>query len=172
MFLSSQSPADVILQDACLLVRPSHVSLSASSSLYFQCLRLHFYANTHLKPRKFSITCDTVHRGHHPTMISQTLEGRYVDKEKLVKLLKALFGVGNFSIKVRGSYCLARELPVPNSNRPISRQDVDDSFKLSAPRKLTQVRYKAKLRQMSRRVWELLTVDLFQKNEQAQSKPD
>ncbi|KAF6236137.1 hypothetical protein HO173_005766 [Letharia columbiana] len=48
-------------------------------------------------------------------MISQTLEGRYVDKEKLVKLLKALFGVGNFSIK-----------------------DVDDSFKLSAPRKLTQ----------------------------------
>ena len=109
----SQSPADVILQDACLLVRLSHVSLSASSSLYFQCLRLHFYANTHLKPRKFSITCDIVYRGHHPTMISQTLEGRYVDKEKLVKLLKALFGVGNFSIKVRGSWSLRGNFQCP-----------------------------------------------------------
>ena len=35
-------------------------------------------------------------------MISQTLDGRYVDKEKLVKLLKELFGAGNFQVKVRG----------------------------------------------------------------------
>ncbi len=33
-------------------------------------------------------------------MISQTLDGRYISKEKLVKLLKELFGVGYFQIKV------------------------------------------------------------------------
>ena len=33
-------------------------------------------------------------------MKTQTLDGRYVDKEKLVKLLKELFGVGNFQVKV------------------------------------------------------------------------
>lgn len=37
-------------------------------------------------------------------MITQTLDGRYVDKAKLVKLLKELFGVGNFRVKVRGSH--------------------------------------------------------------------
>lgn len=35
-------------------------------------------------------------------MNTQTLDGRYVDREKLVKLLKDLFGAGNFQIKVRG----------------------------------------------------------------------
>lgn len=34
-------------------------------------------------------------------MNSQTLDGRYIDREKLVKLLKDLFGAGNFQIKVR-----------------------------------------------------------------------
>lgn len=48
-------------------------------------------------------------------MFTQTLDGRYVEKEKLVKLLKDLFGVGNFQVK-----------------------DMDDYFKLSAPRQLTQ----------------------------------
>ena len=33
-------------------------------------------------------------------MISQTLDGRYIDREKLVKLLRDLFGGGNFQIKV------------------------------------------------------------------------
>ncbi len=36
-------------------------------------------------------------------MKTQTLDGRYVDKEKLVKLLKELFGIGNFQVKVRRS---------------------------------------------------------------------
>lgn len=34
-------------------------------------------------------------------MFTETLDGRYVNKEKLVKLLKDLFGVGNFQVKVR-----------------------------------------------------------------------
>ena len=34
-------------------------------------------------------------------MNTQTMDGRYVDREKLVKLLKDLFGAGNFQIKVR-----------------------------------------------------------------------
>ena len=33
-------------------------------------------------------------------MNTQTMDGRYVDREKLVKLLKDLFGAGNFQIKV------------------------------------------------------------------------
>lgn len=33
-------------------------------------------------------------------MNTQTMDGRYVDREKLVKLLKNLFGAGNFQIKV------------------------------------------------------------------------
>lgn len=37
-------------------------------------------------------------------MNTQTLDGRYVDREKLVKLLKDLFGAGNFQIKVRGPF--------------------------------------------------------------------
>ena len=34
-------------------------------------------------------------------MNTQTLDGRYIDREKLVKLLKDLFGAGSFQIKVR-----------------------------------------------------------------------
>lgn len=37
-------------------------------------------------------------------MNTQTLDGRYVDREKLVKLLKELFGAGNFQVKVRDSF--------------------------------------------------------------------
>lgn len=46
-------------------------------------------------------------------MISQTLEGRYVDKEKLVKLLKELFGVGNFQIKVRSTWFMLESFQSP-----------------------------------------------------------
>lgn len=38
------------------------------------------------------------------TMNTQTLDGRYVDREKLVTLLKDLFGAGSFQIKVRNSF--------------------------------------------------------------------
>ena len=40
-------------------------------------------------------------------MVTQTLDGRYVDREKLVRLLKDTFGAGTFSVKVRG--CGLRE---------------------------------------------------------------
>ena len=43
-------------------------------------------------------------------MNTQTLDGRYVDREKLVKLLKDLFGVGNYQIKVRNAFRKVREL--------------------------------------------------------------
>lgn len=33
-------------------------------------------------------------------MIIQTLDGRYVDKAKLVRLLKELFGAAQFQVKV------------------------------------------------------------------------
>lgn len=48
-------------------------------------------------------------------MHTQTMDGRYVDREKLVKLLKDLFGAGNFQIKA-----------------------IDDNYKVSAPRALSQ----------------------------------
>lgn len=32
--------------------------------------------------------------------VKQTLDGRYVDSEKLLNLLKSLFGVGNYRIEV------------------------------------------------------------------------
>ena len=53
-----------------------------------------------------NISVTTIARGiRFQTMNTQTLDGRYVDREKLVKLLKDLFGAGNFQIKVRqGSF--------------------------------------------------------------------
>lgn len=33
-------------------------------------------------------------------MINQTLDARYVDKEKLAKMLKDTFGVGQFRVQV------------------------------------------------------------------------
>ena len=45
-----------------------------------------------------------------PTMNTQTMDGRYVDREKLVKLLKDLFGAGNFQIKVGFFATKLREL--------------------------------------------------------------
>ena len=43
-------------------------------------------------------------------MNTQTMDGRYVDREKLVKLLKDLFGAGNFQIKVGSFATKCREL--------------------------------------------------------------
>ena len=43
-------------------------------------------------------------------MNTQTMDGRYVDREKLVKLLKDLFGAGNFQIKVGFFATKLREL--------------------------------------------------------------
>ena len=43
-------------------------------------------------------------------MNTQTMDGRYVDREKLVKLLKDLFGAGNFQIKVGFFTTKLREL--------------------------------------------------------------
>ena len=43
-------------------------------------------------------------------MNTQTLDGRYVDREKLVKLLKELFGMGNFQIKVRDERVFERPI--------------------------------------------------------------
>ena len=49
-------------------------------------------------------------------MITQTLDGRYVDKAKLVRLLKELFGEAQFQVKV-----------LQNSKRkviPVARENV------------------------------------------------
>lgn len=105
-------------------------------------------------------------------MISQTLEGRYVDKEKLVKLLKALFGVGNFSIKVRGSWSLRENFQCPILTDLFHGRTWMTASNFQCLGSLPKYVIKPNSDKISRRVWELLTVDLFQKNEQAQSKPD
>jgi hypothetical protein len=74
-------------------------------------------------------------------MEPQSLDARYVDLQKLVRLLTNTFGAGNFEVDAQ----VRIQIPIqPQFSRP-SRltsqiQDGGDKIVLSVPRKLTKVR--------------------------------
>lgn len=73
-------------------------------------------------------------------MNTQTLDGRYVDREKLVKLLQDLFGAGNFQIKVRSCFQGSFHSLTLQHFVYDFLQAIDDNVKVSAPRALTEVK--------------------------------
>lgn len=104
------------MQDGCLRISPT--GFQADFNIFSQSRRVQLHTTTDLKLRKRLSTCIEVQRGRRPTMISQTLEGRYVDKEKLVKLLKELFGVGNFQVKVGSTGSMPESFQSPVLTEP------------------------------------------------------
>ncbi len=96
-FLDPSQGHNIIMQDVSLIRSQLEISLlpgfkPPTSSLPSISTRVNISSFAIPQRRRFR------------TMNTQTLDGRYVDMEKLVKLLKDLFGAGNFLIKVRGSF--------------------------------------------------------------------
>lgn len=90
---------------------PPNVITSSCRTLVCYSASAHLVLNflPYLAPRLASLRCHAVLKSRYlrhqseyvlERMNTQTMDGRYVDREKLVKLLKDLFGVGSFQIKV------------------------------------------------------------------------
>lgn len=64
--------------------------------------------------------------------LQQVIEGRYVDRARLLHLLKKTFGENNFAVRV-GGYRGARRKPANDSQLQLNR------WILSVPKRLTEV---------------------------------
>jgi hypothetical protein len=71
-------------------------------------------------------------------VLQQVLEGRYIDRARLIQLLKKTFGENNFGVRVCTQPVLSRVL---SEQRPDEPQMQLNSWILTVPKKLTEVRF-------------------------------